>query len=196
MNKYGAYYWRREGISGVQLRLPGVVQITEEFLAMVKQFSPLINIASARILEMTPADRQARARQLVAEIDKERILRLDEKPHSFETPENDWSPDMNDPLKLISFGITDFWSVITAENSALAFELGALAEYEGSHPLFVVDANNMTGLPAEILASTFYAEVALKRPLVGSESLVSFEKAHQVIGFQPGPSLNDWLKDS
>ena len=142
----GAYYWRREGISGVQLRLPGVMQMTEEFRQMVEQFVPLTRIASAKVREMTEAARQARARQLVAEIDERRALRFHESPHSFEMPEGSWPPDMNDPLLLISFGVTDFWTVITAENSALAFELGVTADYEGHHPLFVADAVEHDGI--------------------------------------------------
>ena len=38
---------------------------------------------------------------------------------------------------------------------------------------------------AEILASTFYPEAARKRPLVGVEPLVSFDKARHLIGYQP-----------
>ncbi len=34
---------------------------------------------------------------------------------------------MDDPLPIIAFGVTDFWAVITADNSALAFELAVLA---------------------------------------------------------------------
>jgi hypothetical protein len=188
----GAYYWRREGISGVQLRLPWVVPVTEEFRLSLQQFTPILKAASARVLEMSAADRRGRAGQLVAEMDSERASRLNEKPHNYEM-EGEWQPDLEDPLKLLSFGVTDFWSVITAENAAYAFELGVTAAYEGSHPLFVADEVNMTGVDAEILASAFYPGAARKRTLVGNEPLVSFDKARRLLGYQPGISLGDWL---
>jgi nucleoside-diphosphate-sugar epimerase len=191
----GAYYWRREGISGVQLRLPWVVVLTEEFRQMLQQFESVLRTASARILEMPAADRRVRASQLVADLDSERASRFHEKPHNHET-EGDWQPDLDDPLKLISFGMTDFWAVISADNAAHAFELGATADYEGSHPLFAADAVNMTGMDAEILADAFYPDAARKRPLVGAEPLVSCDKARQLIAYQPASSLADWLQNA
>ncbi len=191
----GAYYWRREGISGVQLRLPGVVPMSEEFRQMILQFEPLLCMAADRLREMPLADCQARARQIVSEIDERRASRFHESPHSYEMAEGEWPPDMNDPLALVSFGVTDFWTVITVENSALAFERGVMADYTGSHPLFVADGVNMLGMEAEFLASVFYPASARKRRLVGTEPLVSFEKARQLIGYQPGPSLDEWIRN-
>ena len=189
----GAYYWRREGISGVQLRLPGVIPLTEEFRAMVQQFAPITRQAFAKVLEMPLEARQVRARQIVAQIDAERAQRFHETPHEFEPSEGEWKPDFNDPLSMLSFGVTDFWAVITTENSALAFELGVLADYEGSHSLYVADAVNMIGMEAEILASAFYPAAARKRPLAGAEPLVSFEQARRLIGYQPEMSASEWL---
>lgn len=191
----GAYFWRREGISGVQLRLPGVVSLTEEFFQMVQHFDPLLKVATASWLAMPLATSQEHARRHIAAIDEKRSLRLEEKPHSYEMSENDWQPDMDDPLSIIAFGITDFWTVITTENSALALELGVTADYEGSHPLYVADPVNMLGISAEILASTFYPDAILKRPLTGNEPLVSFDRARQLIGYQPETSLDEWIRE-
>ncbi len=184
----GAYYWRREGISGVQLRLPGVIPMTGEFRRMVEQFAPIMRMASERVRVMSVEARLERAQQLLAELDELRSTRFHEKPRSFEMPEGDWQPNLDDPLQLVFFGVTDFWAVISAENSALAFELGVTASYEGSHELFVADAANMNGLEAEILADTFYPEAERRRPLKGAEPLVSYEKARQLIGYQPEAS--------
>jgi nucleoside-diphosphate-sugar epimerase len=189
-----AYYWRREGISGVQLRLPGVMALTDEFREMVERFAPMLQTAFAKVLEMSPEARLERARKLIAELDAQRAARVYEQPPSGEPPEEEWQPDLNDPLPLISFGFTDFWTVISTDNAAQALELGVLADYEGSHPLFVADAVNMLGLDAEILAGTFYPDATRKRPLVGNEPLVSFAKAQQLIGYHPESSLDDWLQ--
>jgi len=184
----GAYFWRREGISGVQLRLPGVMHVDEEFRAMVAQYAPITRQAFEKTLGLPEAQRLERARQIFAEIDAGRAQRVHEKPWSGEMPEGDWQPDMNDPLPLVSFGVTDFWAVINDENSALAFEQGVTGDYEGSHPLFVADPVNMLGLDAEFLASVVYPDAAHKLPLTGPEPLVSYDKAHQLIGYQPQPS--------
>jgi hypothetical protein len=60
------------------------------------------------------------------------------------------------------------------------------ASYEGSHPLHVHDPDNWSGIESETLARLFYPEVAArKRPLVGTETLISIERARRLIGFEP-----------
>lgn len=191
-----AYYWRREGISGVQLRLPGVLAPSEEFREMVLKFDGFTRQAIEKVLQMPLAARQERARQLIAEMERFRAERMHEKPHPDESPDMDWSPDLNDPLGWIAFGYTDFWADITTTDSARAFELALLADYQGSHPLFVADAVNMVNMDAEFLASAFFPEAARKRALVGREPLVSCDKARQLIGFEPRPAVDEWLQQS
>ena len=82
-------------------------------------------------------------------------------------------------------GVTNLWTSIHAEDSAQAFERGLTAEYEGSHPLFVSQAENRAGVDSETLAQMFFPVVVRKRPLQGRESLVSIERARQLIGFDP-----------
>jgi hypothetical protein len=194
----GAYYWRREGISGVQLRLPGVVPLTDEFRQIAMQFEPFLRVAAAKVREISPEARQERASQIIAGMDGRRASRFHEQPRR-EMPGSSstesWQPDMNDPLAVIAFGATNFWAVITTENSALAFERAVLADYEGSQPLYVADPVNMLGIEAETLASTFYPNAARNRPLVGAEPMVSFDRARQLIGYKPESSLDDWLKE-
>jgi nucleoside-diphosphate-sugar epimerase len=189
LEEIGAYYWRREGISGVQLRLPAVLHVTEEFKAMIKQFAPITQQAYEKVLAMPAADQQQRARRFITEMDARRAERFHEKPRKWEMPEGEWKPDFNDPLPMISFGYTDFWAVIREEDSAQALEKGVTAEYTGSHPLFVADSVNMLNLEAETLARIFYPEVTRKRPLVGCEPLVSFDKARQLIGYEPESAI-------
>jgi hypothetical protein len=169
--------------------------MTEEFLAMAQRFSPFLRMAAQKVSELPLATLQERARQIIAEIDDERARRVNERPNHIED-DHDWQPDTDDPLGLIAFGVTDFWAVIMAENAALAFELGVTAVYQGSHPLFVADPTNMVGIKAEILADIFYPDAARKHPLVGAEPLVSFNRARQLLGYQPGTSLVDVLQKS
>jgi len=192
LEEIGAYYWRREGISGVQLRLPAVLHITEEFRAMVEKFAPITRQAFEKVQAMSAADQQQRARQLIAEVDAGRERRDKEKPWDGEMPDGEWKPDFNDPLPMISFGYTDFWAVIHEDDSAQALEKGVTADYTGSHPLFVADSVNMLNLEAETLGQIFYPEAARKRPLTGCEPLVSFDKARQLIGYGPETNLMQW----
>jgi nucleoside-diphosphate-sugar epimerase len=185
LEEIAAYYWRREGISGVQLRLPAVLHITEEFRAMVNQFAPITRQAFERVQALSASDQVQRARQLIAEVDAGRARRDKEKPWDGEMPDGEWKPDFNDPLPLISFGYTDFWAVIHEEDAAQALVKGLTANYAGSHPLFVAGAVNMLNLEAETLGRIFYPDAARKRPLVGSEPLVSFDQAWQLLGYEP-----------
>jgi nucleoside-diphosphate-sugar epimerase len=180
-----AYYWRLEGISGVQLRLPAVLHLTEEFRTMIERFAPVTRQAFELVQAMSPTDQQQRARQFIAGVDARRAERIHEKPWNGEMPQGEWKPDFSDPLPLIAFGYTDFWAVIHEEDSAQALEKGVTADYTDSHPLFVAGAVNMLSQDAETLARIFYPDAARKRPLVGPEPLVSFDKAQQLLGFEP-----------
>ncbi len=83
-------------------------------------------------------------------------------------------------------GRSNLWATINAEDSAQAIEKGLLATYTGSHPLYINDSQNAVGVPSEALAQTFFPEVMLRKvPLVGTDSLVSIERARQLIGFEP-----------
>jgi len=87
---------------------------------------------------------------------------------------------------LIMIGYTNFWTGLDTRDTAQAFEKGAMADYEGSVPLYVNDSENIVGIPSLDLAATFFPQVIrYKTPLEGHRSLVSIERARQLIGFEP-----------
>jgi nucleoside-diphosphate-sugar epimerase len=187
-----AYYWRREGISSICLRMPWVYEMNDDMLAMGRRFAALYQKAYVDLLAQPPSERQAFVHQKVRELDKRRALRLSEQP--WDEYEHDEQEGF-DPGEILTFGYTDFWAVISAEDSAQAFEQGLLVDYEGSHPLYVSEAQNMAGVDAEVLAQLFYPEVTRRsRPLVSKEPLVSFERARNLLGFEPEFSISDVLK--
>ena len=97
-----------------------------------------------------------------------------------------WRAQQDDPDVLLIAGRSNFWTNIHAEDAAQALEQGLLANYEGSHPLFVNDSHNSTGVSSETLAQVFFPEVTQRtHPLVGTEALVSIQKARDLIGFEP-----------
>jgi len=86
-------------------------------------------------------------------------------------------------------------TAIGGEDSARAFKNSLTASYEGSrsHPLYVCEDQNSLGVPSATLAALFYPDVALKRPIIGTESLVSSEKARALIGFKPQNDIGSWI---
>jgi hypothetical protein len=84
------------------------------------------------------------------------------------------------------FGRSNFWASIDARDAAQALEKGLLADYQGSHPLYVNDSENAAGIDSETLVQLFFPETTERtHPLQGAETLVSIEKARALIGYEP-----------
>ena len=175
MEETGSYFWRREGISSVFLRLPFVYGEGRggDMPARVRE-------SYGELIALPEKERQARAQELLTLIEKRREARR--------RKERRGRPNWDEMRKV--FGITDFWAIIHTEDSAQAIEKGLLADFEGSHPIFVNHSGNVTSVDSEELVRLFYPEVKeRKRPLKGSDSLVSIERARELIGFEPERAL-------
>jgi nucleoside-diphosphate-sugar epimerase len=181
------YFWRRERISSVNLRLPGVYEVHPERMERMKAFTIRFREALEELLALPEAERQARVQRAVAKSDASRPERS--KPVPREEMRARWRARRDDPDMLLlfgGFGYSNFWASIHAEDAAQAFEKGLLADYEGSHPLFVNDSENAAGIASETLARLFFPQVTARvHPLVGTESLVSIDRARALIGFEP-----------
>lgn len=181
LEETAAYFWRREGISGVQLRFPFVYLHDDS--SRFAQMRQRMGETYQALVQMSPEEQ----RQAVDEFWQNFLHMRQER--AFEKP---WEERMRDrekegqtPLRTY-FGVSDFWSAIDARNAAIALEKALTAVYEGSHPLFVCDAENATGIDSETLAGLFYPQVDTRhRRLEGQTSLVSFERAGQLIGYEP-----------
>ncbi|RPJ48017.1 MAG: hypothetical protein EHM21_07840 [Chloroflexi bacterium] len=80
----------------------------------------------------------------------------------------------------------NFFTMLDERDSAQAIEKGLTADYCGSHILFINDSQNWTRLESGVLAELFYPDVTcFKKALTGQETLVSIDKARQIIGFEP-----------
>jgi nucleoside-diphosphate-sugar epimerase len=178
-----AYFWRRDGISGVCLRLPAVHEGTEERLKRLAQGRPRMKELVAEYLALPQAERETRVRRMGQKYEQWRAGRpMEAASRGQRRKDGGW----NDPDIRLMVSKVNFWADMDAEDSAQAFEKALLADYEGSHPLFVNDSHNSAGVEAEDLARVFYPEVrARKRPLRGTEALVSIERARRLIGFEP-----------
>ncbi len=179
LESIAAYYWRREGIASTCLRLPSV-SAPQMHIAFLKELLNARKDALAELLN-APAEQQETWLTTIRErLVVQRAQRLTERP---------WKERMAggpDAVFLAGFGHTDFWAIIDVDDAAQAFEKSLLADYEGSHPLYVCQRENATGIESEMLIELFYPEVtSRKRALIGAASLVSYDRAAKLIGYEP-----------
>lgn len=185
----GDYYWRREGISSVALRLPGVWPRTRLASAEFRQRLQAVRALIDEFAAQPEAHRMARLAEIRQATVDYRRQRFMEFPKAQEGIERDGFSD--DPLwPVYAFERFNFWAYVDERDSAQAIEKGLTAEYEGSHILFINARYNSLDYDSKTLASLFFPEVSRRQsPLNGSESLVSIAKAEALIGFDPEYSI-------
>lgn len=194
VEEIGAYYWRRDGISSIALRLPGVV--SEERLQQGNREEHRQQAAETldALLVLSETDRAERLAQIRRWSDDYRSRRQMEYPAA-----NDGFAQTeytSDPLwQMYTFQRFNFFAYIHEEDSAQAMEKGLTAAYTGSHRLFVNASQNSLGYDSTTLARLFYPETQIHPgtlnpgTLNGAESLVNLQKARQLIGFEPEYTL-------
>jgi hypothetical protein len=179
-----AYFWRREGISGVCLRLPAVYEAAPEGRNLLLEFVSRCREDTQRLLSLPPARRRARVHELLQRTEALRAQRYWEQPVT--------DLGMHLPDAPLVFGRSNFFTSVDARDSAQAIERGLLADYDGAHALFANDTQNCVGIDSETLAQVFYPEVDRRQgPLPGTASLVSVDAARALIGFEPAYSIFD-----
>ncbi len=89
----------------------------------------------------------------------------------------------------------DFWTAVDARDSARAFEKALTLPYEGSHPLFINDGCNRSGVPSKTLVELFCPGVGMKgkKNVKGYDGLVSIERAKAFLGYAPEHSALRFL---
>ncbi len=183
VEEIGRYFWRREGISSVALRLPWVAPVGARGRIVAWQAN--IRRIVDRLLALSEADRLrwlAEARQA---FNAARGQRLFEKPERQRRGLGEAAP-LDAETQSVMTARHNFWTVIDERDSAQAIEKALTADYEGSHPLHVHDRDNWTGIESATLARLFFPEVTVqKRPWAGAETLISIARARQLIGFEP-----------
>lgn len=187
-----AYYWRREGISSTCLRMPGVFEPREEWIPRRKEWIAQTRKTFSELTSRTPQERDAWLNKLLTTTEDLRTRHWQEK--SFEERKNLGLGMDNPDVRFISSRL-NFWALLDARDAAQAFEKSLLADFEGSYPLFVNDSHNTAGIESETLLGLFFPEVTARtHPLVGTEALVSMERARTLIGFEPEYSFSKWFE--
>lgn len=185
----GAYYWRRDGISSVALRFPGVYTRgytqTEGYQQRKETVHALLNELASQ-----PEDEQ---RELISEARKRALDYRNQRPFEFrpEQPQGFRPPGPEDPLlRIYAVDRFNLWAFLEERDAAQSLEKGVTAEYEGDHVLFINDHLNSIDYDTRTLARLFFPEVShWKSDLSGSSALVSIDKARALIGFEPEYSI-------
>jgi len=188
LEETASYFWRREGISGVCLRFPGVYQADPRRAERHAHYAEMRNKAVETFLGWSDEERRSRARDAIARSEDFRETRMKERP--FEEQRKHWEKRRSEgpppPEMMLCWGRTDFWALINVLDVAQGIEKGLTETYEGSHPLFINESRNFLGVESELLLRYYFPDVAdRKREITGIEALVSNERARALIEFEP-----------
>ncbi len=185
VEEIGRYFWRREGISGVALRYPAVLPAVAHESGWISKRREALQDIVKRLLEKSPDARLAWLEEKRQGYDALRARHAFEDPalrDQMYRPDSSLSPD----LRVAMGGKYNFFVMIDERDAAQAVEKGLTASYEGSHPLFVNDRAQWTGFDSDTIIRLFYPEVeTLQKPLIGNQTLVSYERAKNMMGFEP-----------
>jgi NAD(P)-dependent dehydrogenase (short-subunit alcohol dehydrogenase family) len=187
----GDYYWRREGISSVALRLPAVWsrdRMDNPEARQQRQRTRQMLDELAALPEGQLMDRLAQTRKTINEVRAQKIMEYPAAAEGFK-------PEMfgSDPLVwAYNFDRLNFWAYVDERDSAQSIEKGLTAPYEGSHALFINASTNWLHYDSKTLARLFFPEVTeFKTALEGAEAIVNIGKARSLIGFDPEFEVQD-----
>ena len=187
-----AYYWRRDEIASTCLRMPWVYQITPEWAEMGNTYRQQFEQAIEQFFRLPAGQQAEKVARYQAEMASYRASRAAEQPFDPNAPQDE---DMEDPSHMLFFGYTDFWSMISVEDTAYAFEQSLLADFTGSHPLFITERENNLGIESEVLLRLMFPQVtARRRPIPGSSNILSYDRARDLIGFEPRYLLRERMQ--
>jgi len=191
VEEIGGYYWRRDGISSVALRFPGVYASgyteSEGYLQRRSAARALLD----ELVSQPEAEREAR----LADVKRRMLVLRRQRPFEYppEQAEAARNAIVDDPLlRMAVYDRFNFWSFVDERDAAQSLERGLTADFEGSHPLFINDPCNAIGYDSRTLIRLFFPEVTrFKSDLPGSSALVSIERARRLLGFEPEYSIQN-----
>ena len=171
----GAYFWRREGVSSVFLRFPAVYDMDEGKTPILKAFVIECRKQTADLMALPETQRALRTHSIITNFEQKAV-------------ERQWEVefDLTFPDAYIMFGRSNFWTSLDVRDAADAVERSLTANLNGSHAVYVTDRNNFVNIPTKELAKVFFPEVtSWRQGLAGNQSLVSIQRAQELIDFEP-----------
>jgi nucleoside-diphosphate-sugar epimerase len=187
------YFWRRDGFSSLSLRPTGVYNLDEFPPDQMREFVAGFNRVLVRLLERPEAERLAVTRRALELFDATRPERaVPGAPDSW-TQRGLRLVQVSPDAAAVGFvygGHNDFWTSIDVRDVCQAVEKALAAEIQGHHALLLTDSHNMVGIESERLLRLFFPQVTHRtRSLVGTESIVSIDRARTMLGFEPEFSI-------
>jgi len=186
MEKIGRYFWDRDGISSIFLRLPAVVS-HEKIEAGTSPYATYDWQIIERLIGMPEPDRIAKLRRMQSAYDAFR------REHRLEHEEwASWSKAPADDAELPRQQLrfmhhrANLFTYVDELDSAAAIVDSLTSTCEGSHPLFVNAKTNDVGIPAEELMKLYVTDRPTIRPSPpGDTTIVAIDRAREIIGFEP-----------
>jgi nucleoside-diphosphate-sugar epimerase len=182
METIGRYFWERDRVSNVMIRIPAVPS-HDAVLAGPAERRRYDDAMVDRLLAMGDDELTAEMVRLTSVYNRFR------RSHRADAIERgDWVTDDKD-LTRDELHFMDQWrnwfTYCDELDSAQAFVKAATAEYEGSHALFINATANALGRPLEEVAGLYPCRPEIRARRAGDESLVSVDRARALIGFEP-----------
>jgi hypothetical protein len=133
------------------------------------------------LAQMPEDERKSRIEPIRKKVLEFRAQRGMEYPNTqgWKGPGDEWL------VKAYHGGRFNFWAYIDDRDAAQAAEKSLTADYEGSHPLFINNDHNSVGYSSQKLVEIFFPGVPIKSEIQDADTLVSIEKAKNLIGYQP-----------
>ena len=181
IEEIGRYFWRREGITSLFLRFPLVIDRSvsgnvDSIATKMKLMMEQCQVQTEKVMNLPEPQRSQQVQSLIAEHQARARTRILESEFDFDNAPETFSTMV---------GRANFWTVLDVRDAAQAVEKGLLADFEGSQEVYVTDDQNYLGIPSRELVKVWFPDVtAWKQPLSGTETLVSINRARELIGFE------------
>lgn len=183
IEQIGEFFWNRDGISSVAMRLPYVAP--QEYRQHLPEMRQGVKALVDKLCNLSSEERLAWFTSTWQTYNEFRALRPYENWGKVREKMQSVSADLREGM-MAMMNRVNFFTLLDERDSAQAMEKGLLADFTGSHTLFVNDSQNWTGIESKIIADLFYPDVkTFKKELVGTETVVSIDRARELIGFEP-----------
>lgn len=177
MERIGAYFWRRDGIANASFRMGARMMENPGLCA------PEVGDAIRHLLALPGDEGQQRIQNWMdAFFAQRRREPVEAYPQDHTPTRTRGIPEVAGPI--ISH-VCHFWTSLDVGDRLQAFEKALLAEFDGSHPLFIHDSHTCIDVPSKDLAQLCYPDAEIRRSLHGTEALISLELARRLIGYEP-----------
>ncbi|MFP4377892.1 MAG: NAD-dependent epimerase/dehydratase family protein [Spirochaetales bacterium] len=186
MEEIGRYFSERDGITSTLLRLPAVVS-HEKITEGISPYATYDWRIIERLIAMPEGKRIAELQRLQTEYDRfRREHRLEHEEWSSWRNASSGDAVLSRQELLFMHHRANLFTYVDELDSAASIVAALEAPFQGSHALFINAKTNDVGVPAGELAKLYATDTPAIRPsTAGDSTLVSIDRARQLIGFEP-----------